>query len=275
MAESTRRTRPVPTRSEPKRTWPQSFENSSRGSESDGETEPARAAGAHPPSGTRESVDGTVNDAYRLIDEYLRQGQRMAKSAWLPFQGNSGDNHEPSNAPARLLRAMGDMTMAWFEVVQQTAGGGQQRPGAGPVGTAGPFAAGKAPPPGGAPPASAAPPPGAAPPASAAPPTQPKDAATSVPFAAIKVTVQSSCPVEVSVEVTARPSSHQLLATELRCPSNDASPIAGVEVEVSAIDAAPTLRIIVPEGQPRGMYSGLLLEQESHRPCGIVSLSVL
>lgn len=263
MAESTRRTRPVPTRSEPKRTWPQGFENSSRGGESHGEPEPARAAGAPPPSGTRESVDGTVNNAYRLIDEYLRQGQRMAKSAWLPFQGNSGDNHEPSNAPARLLRAMGDMTMAWFEVVQQTAGGGQQHPGAGPVGTAGPFAAGKAPPP------------GAAPPSSAAPPTQPKDAASSVPFASIKVTVQSSCPVEVSVEVTGRPSSHQLLATELRCPSNDASPIAGVEVEISAIDAAPTLRIIVPEGQPRGMYSGLLLERENHRPCGIVSLSVL
>jgi diaminopimelate decarboxylase len=49
----------------------------------------------------RDAAYRALNDAYRLVDEYLRQGQKMAENIWLP---SAASGAEPSfAAPGRFL----------------------------------------------------------------------------------------------------------------------------------------------------------------------------
>ena len=130
MTESKRRTRPIASRTEPHRSWAQNLGASSpesggagRSQAEPGHAEPEPPPRAAPP-GAHANGDPaykSVSDAYRLIDDYLRQGQRFAENIWLPFQGAAGRNQEAFNAPGRLLRAMSDMTSAWLERVAPSA----------------------------------------------------------------------------------------------------------------------------------------------------------
>src|SRR6188768_4202636 len=155
MTEARRRTRPSASRTEHQRSWAQNLGASStesggagRSQAEPGHAEPGHAEPEPPPRaappGAHANGDPaykSVSDAYRLIDDYLRQGQRFAENIWLPFQGAAGRNQEAFNAPGRLLRAMSDMTSAWLELMQQSAGGTERGRQWAPVGTAGPFAA--------------------------------------------------------------------------------------------------------------------------------------
>jgi hypothetical protein len=255
MTEPSRRTRPVASRTEPNRSWAQNLDRSAA-AEPATEAGSAEAPGARPPpsSSNSEPAYDAVSNAYRLIDDYLRQGQRFAESVWLPFQSDAR-GQQSFNAPGRLLRAMSDMTNAWFELLQQS--GGSTDPGSqwAPVGTAGPFSSGN-------PPAAAA---------GAASPTPQAAPGACPPFG---LRLQASGRIEVAVELSAACESSALRATELCSLMEGSDPIRSVSVEVSD-RKAPVLEIVVPDAQPPGTYNGLLLDRTTQRPCGIISLSVL
>lgn len=239
MDDTNRRKRPPAERTEPDRSWM----NGPFGTAANGTGSDAREAGYQ-----------AINNAYRLIDEYVRQGQRMAENLWLPLGGSASRTASSFNAPERLMRAMGDMTMAWIEVMEQFTKSAQQKPEHGPAGSAGPFASSRVDPPNAAPPASPAPSPektGAQP---------------------LKLSLDARGRVEVSVQLGEGAALDQLTTTELRSFGSDAQPIHGVEL--SGLPEDPVLRVRVPEGQPAGTYNGLFLERGSQRPCGTISLVV-
>jgi hypothetical protein len=203
-----------------------------------------------PPNG-RDRTYQAINGAYRLIDEYLRQGQKMAEELWLPAEA-SGRTQGAFDAPMRFMRAMGDMTMAWMEVMQQWPGGSAQPQGSG---VAGPFTAGRPPP---------------------APPAGPAERAAS-PSATrpLRVSVNATVPVEVSVHLADGTDLSDLVASELRTFGGDPASIRSVVVEATGPRGEPpVLRIAVPPGQAAGTYSGLLVSRASQQPRGTISLVV-
>ena len=243
--EPKRRKRPPVERTEPDRSlsgWVRSTVNSSRSSISN---EARNSGESAQPSDPREVGYDTINSAYRLIDEYLRRGQKMAEDLWLPNESNGAGG--PFNAPARFMRAMGDMTMAWVEVMQEwTDAPTESRVGGEP------FTAGK---------------PRPDRPNGAGPPSKANGRAAS-----LKVLVKSRGLVEVSVHLADLCNPSSLTASELRPFSGNARPIENVELDASG--DTPVLRIVVPERQPPGTYNGLLLERDTHRPRGTVSVVV-
>ncbi|HLV22074.1 MAG TPA: hypothetical protein VKZ49_14370 [Polyangiaceae bacterium] len=250
MSAPHRRTRPHPDRTEPRRTWwPEGSQSAKPPTEPAPKDAASQASG--PADRPRQTAYDTVNGAYQLIDEYLRQGQRMAESIWLPSEGEHAQRPEAAHVPNRLLRAMGDMTMAWLEMLQQSAPApGARNPA--PAGTAGPFSAGKS-----------------------SPVATPRDSGAVAAHAGLTVCVQASRPVEVSVELTRQLEHPNLVATELRPPAPGAGPSSEITVDVSQLEASSRVDIVVPEALSPGSYSGLLLDAETERPCGTVYVRVI
>jgi hypothetical protein len=250
MNAPARRIRPAVERVVPDRTWPGTFGKRPSEAVADSPAQEQPAETDPPAQAPRTAVYETLNDAYRLVDEYMRQGQRMAENLWLPLEG-AGEN--PFNAPERFMRAMSDMTLAWVEVMQQWTTGVKSTPRQAPVGSAGPFSAGFAPQPTGD--------------RSSIPPVAPATQGS------LSVCVQARGRVEVSVHVGDLTDLGALVPSELRPFSGKGEPIREVRLELRA-DEPATLRIVVPEGQPSGTYNGLLLERVTQRPRGTLSLTL-
>jgi hypothetical protein len=239
-----RKKRPPVERTDPRRIWPTEAPPRDD-SASEGE---APSSPGDEPSGNREASYKAINDAYRLIDEYVRQGQKMAENLWLPTEGSGGVDEGGVKAPLRFMRAMGDMTMAWVDVMQRWTNDAVSPSGA----AVGPFTAGRAPP--------------------EQPRAQPSNGGPRAP--ALRVAVKSSGVVEVSVHLGEGTQLGELSPGELRPFSGDAAPIKGVTLEVGAPGEGPLLRIVVPDGQTPGTYNGLLVDRSTQRPRGTVSLSI-
>lgn len=202
----------------------------------------------------REAGYRTINDAYRLIDEYVRQGQRMAENLWLPLTGLETDEKSQFKAPERFMRAMSDMTLSWVELMQQWTANVQPNRSQAPTGESSPFTAGQSTRDRGESPAGAGGAPGSR---------------------SLRVAVESRGRVEVSVHVADATALTSLVPTELRPFGAEAPPITGVSLDLASSPEAPVLRIRVPDDQPPGAYNGLLVERGSERPRGTVSLLVL
>lgn len=239
MDDSSRRKRPPVERTEPDRSW------------MNGGSGPAPSATS---PDAREAGYQAINNAYRLIDEYVRQGQRAAENLWLPLGDSAGRTASAFKAPERLMRAMGDMTMAWIEVMEQFTKSAQPQPREAPVGSAGPFSSSRA-----DSPVAAATVPSPSPPAKAAVPP-------------LRLVLDARGRVEVSIRLGDDAAPERLTTTELRSFGTDAEPIRGVELAGAPEDLVLSVR--VPEGQPAGTYNGLFLERGSQRPCGTVTVIV-
>ncbi|HET7545654.1 MAG TPA: hypothetical protein VFK05_37560 [Polyangiaceae bacterium] len=228
---------------------------------------------------SRETAYEAVNNAYSVIDEYMRQGQKIAEGLWMPTVGANSGAPKPLNAAEHLMRAFGDMTLAWAELMQQFSTGAGLLGGANalmpfgrprvdqPTGGAGAFTAGRVARDATVPAAPAAPAPATRP---AVPPPMTHAGATTQTIA---VSVVASRPVEVSVELNGAPELARLVATALRAANNAAPALAEPELRLSEGGAA-SLRVVVPEQQAAGVYNGLLLDRESQRARGTITLVV-
>jgi hypothetical protein len=241
MQESGRRTRPPVDRTEPRRSfleWTKGFSEAGAGQNqgSEGATETSS------PQEPAEPASRTVNDAYRLIDEYIRKGQKAAEDLWIPQHGAERED-ERFNLPVRFMRAMGDMTMAWVEMMQQWTPASREH---GPVG---PFTAGRA-------------------------PAKSNGSTATGAQRALRVSIATALPVDVTVHFAEGSDVADLVATELRSFTGNASPITDVKLEYPAPGDAPVLRIHVSAEQAPGTYNGLLLDAASQSPRGTISLMV-
>src|SRR4051812_33851888 len=97
-----RKKRPPVERTDPVRIWQAKENPESRGDRAGERPDGGRASpfASDAPDG-REASYKAVNEAYRLIDEYVRQGQKMAEDLWLPAQKADDGG---AAAPLRFMR---------------------------------------------------------------------------------------------------------------------------------------------------------------------------
>jgi hypothetical protein len=246
MVQKKRVKRPVLERTEPDRAWNGVFGGKAAPTPREHQAAPKQAPAVN--GDVRNTSYEAVNGAYRVIDEYLRHGQRLAEQVWLPQSGGGTAVDAFGQLFERFVRSAGDMGTAWLEMMnQRTASAG----GDAPRGIAGPFAAGK---------------------------SYPADGQNGRPVASpsrptgLSISVTSSRECVVSVDLLDGAELRDLHVSEL-ASEDGASPIRGIQVEGLG-PSALKVRVVVPDGQAAGVYNGILVERTTRRPRGTVSLSL-
>jgi hypothetical protein len=229
--------RPEPERTEPLRHW----SNLYRASESwqpDG-TSDAPHDNAPGPDAWNDVVADGVAVGYRVIEEQIRQGQRVAEQIGAASYGPAAMSGDMREAGERLVRFSADLVALWMDFVNTTLANGDLMRGMtaawAPSGTA-------------------AAPPSAAPPAGV-----------------VAVEVQSSRPLRVRVELKPGGERRALATHGLQALEPDKPALVDVAFVADRDSDRPVLRLRVPDGQPPGVYSGVVLDARSGEPLGTLT----
>jgi hypothetical protein len=224
----------------------------------------------HPPSDNgpaqagsgRESASSTVSRGvelgYRVIGEYMRQGEAFARSnGSRPSEGDPVSS-DPRKLTERMVEHASELATAWLEFVQTTLVGAPPAPGSrGEAGAQDPGAFDL-----GGPPAAA----------TAAPPrTVPR--APSAPRR-ISIEIASKRRAEVTVDLHPEAGVAPLVAHDLRARDPDLPRIHGVTIGPPGTSDRVLVRIAVPDDQPAATYTGLVVDDATNLPCGSVSVRV-
>jgi len=241
MSTKERVRRPEPTRTQPIRNLSTLFGGTPRRDGADG------AASASGRTGSLgEAVSRSVELGYRVVDEYIRQGQRTAQRLNERSLEPEAIARDVQDLTTRMTQYASDFLGVWFEFLElATAGGRVRRPG---------KEDGEEPPPA---------------PAPRRPPER-----VSEPRARVRIALVSAQPAEVSVDLVPDAARRALLVHALRAVDPEKPRLADVVLEPEAPGQPLTLRIRVPAGQPPGVYNGLVIDEQTSRPAGTVSVRV-
>jgi hypothetical protein len=227
-------------------------------------TRPEKGAGTHsgtgstPPPGSgalNDVVSRSVDLGYRVIDEYIRQGQKAAQRFNDRSYGASAVTSDMQEIATRMAQYASDFTALWFEFMQVAAAGA----GGWPMPPANESKASAR--------ASTGP---ATPPATAPAPAE----GDGVELTRVRIAVTSPHPTEVSLDLRPHIASRRLVVQSLRAVDPDKPRLSDVTIEDGGPDEPLTLRIRVPTGQAAGVYNGLIIDGETSRPVGTVSLRI-
>jgi len=178
-----------------------------------------------------------VQNANRVVEEYLRAGEASARLFQNAVGGTPG-NGNPDIAQS-MVRAASDMMSFWVELMTRSVGGmatAERTTSAAPQAATGSEAG--------------------------------RDRRLSV-------AVDSRRPVTVSLDLRpdARGATLRLERLHRRGPGK-AAPLAGAEIETSPRDELVTVRLHVASDQPPGVYFGVIVDEESSRPVGNISVEL-
>jgi len=261
-----RRTRPPLDRYEPIRTFGGVF-----GPPIAGAPSTASQATGEAPSG--DAVSRGVDLGYRVIEEYMRQGQAFAKSVWPAAAGDSPAPRDPQRLMEKVYQYASDLASVWLEYAQTTMG---QMPLSPPMPFAPPSTsrarASEAPPVGGFDIGSH----------SESKPDQNARAAQvearerhSLETPSVSVDILSKGRAEVTVELKPGSPKAELAVHDLRAGNAKLPRISGVTVQGHASENRVLVRLKLPDDQPAGTYSGLIVDNKSNLPMGMLSVRVL
>ncbi|MDJ0850340.1 MAG: hypothetical protein QNK04_18370 [Myxococcota bacterium] len=215
------------------------------------------SAGPEEPGATEESaadpVARAVDIGYRVVDDYLRQGQKAARLMAKKSYGPEALANDVQELTAGLMQYGAELMDLWMQLLGQAATGQAKRP----SGEAG--AGGKAP----------------GPSTEGSPPAPPRPDVESRPTGSrpvsrVALAVQSPHSTEVDVELDAR-AGQALIVQELQNPKGG-PPIRGATLEGGE---RPRLHLVVAPDQPVGTYCGLVLDAATSLPVGNVVVRVL
>ena len=261
MKTNDRITRPFPPRTTPIRSVSALFGSGG----ADRAESPSAGSSPGPGEAWNEVVARSVELGYRVIDDYVRQGERMARA--MSDRGASPQDMlggDPQELARRMTQYAMDFTGLWFQMIQSASAGF-------PAGAAGPFANFGFPP---APLWPTAPP--AREPAQAAQdaPAAASPTTTPVQMLRARVAIDSTLPVEVSLDLRPEAGARPMSLQSLRAADAAKPRLSDVSISRAGADEPYVLRVRVPAGQPAGVYNGLIVEEESGLPVGTVSLKV-
>ena len=242
--------RPEPERTDPIRSWSALF-----------------GAGAPPPRGDEEGaaprreppslndvVSRSVDLGYRVVDEYIRQGQRAAQRFSDRSYGPDAVVTEVREVADRVTQYSSDMLSLWLEFLELAGTGTALR-------SFGSAANG---------PATY----GAAPTAQdARPSAPPADGVRAAGPKRVSVAVSSRYPTEVALDLRSEPVAGAVVVHSLRSTDPEKPRISDVRIEAGA-DGSVRIRVHVPDDHPAGTYSGLIVEEDGNRPFGTVTVRV-
>jgi hypothetical protein len=193
----------------------------------------AGADGAGPSGAIARAVDL----GYRVVDDYIRQGQNAARMIGQRSYGPEALANDVQEMTASFLQYGAELVDVWMQLLGQAAVGQATRPAPNP-----------------------------------APPSPEPAGSTSRSGASPRVTVaiESPHPTEVSVDLDA-PAGRSFVVQDLQ-NSRGGPSITGTVLEMGE---PPRLRVRVPPEQPPGTYCGLVLDAETSLPAGNVVVRVL
>jgi hypothetical protein len=243
--------RPPPGRTTPIRNW-SSLLGTARPA-APGDTDGAGAdagpdpdAGPVPPSPDN-AVSRSVELGYRVIDDYLERGQRAAERIRQGTYDAEAIGDDVRDLATRMVGYVSDFSAAWLEFLQRSS----IDVATGPDLPSQPFGA-------------------EAPPADTA-------ASSVAPASAhplhVRVSLTTDRRAEIALDLEPVPSSSRLIVHALRSTTLDHPRITSVTFEPGTADTG-TFRVSVPEGQPAGIYHGLVVDDARNRPVGSLTLTL-
>jgi hypothetical protein len=237
------------------------FGPSVNGIGSAGSQAPARQASPGDP------VSRGVDVGYRVIDEYMRQGQAFAKTIWPAGASGAAGPPDPQKMMERMFQYASDLASVWLEYAQVTMG---QVPAASPFGApgrapgatkVGGFDIGSKP----------------APTTGSGAQGVQKEPIERVPAetASVSVDIVFRGRAEVTVDLKPGSSKAALAVHDLRERNPQLPRIAGVAIEGHAAENRVVVRLNLPDDQPPGTYAGLIVDDVTNLPMGTLSVRVL
>jgi len=198
----------------------------------------ASASGA---SGAADDVVArSVGLGYRVVEEYIRQGRRAAEQLGVRGAGAAPFGSDVQDLGLRMMRYAADLMGAWMQLMEATSAGvgrSPAQPSSPPTGANGP-------------------------------PTAP------VERAAIRIEVASLWPTEVWLDLRPEATRVAVEVPPLRAVDPEKPRLDDVALIAGADGDPPLLRVRVPPSQPAGVYNGLLIDRDTSRPVGTVSVRV-
>ena len=243
MSTKERVRRPEPSRTRPIRNLSTLFGMPPRGDDGEAATGASRTTGS-----LGEAVSRSVDLGYRVVDEYIRQGQRTAQRLNERSLEPEAIARDVQDLTTRMTQYASDFLGVWFEFLQLATAGNGATPRAKPDAEQ-------------------------APPASAPSPRRAQEQITE-PRARVRIALVSAQPAEVSVDLVPDAARRGLLVHALRAVDPEKPRLADVVLEPEARGQPLTLRIRVPSDQPPGVYNGLVIDEQTSRPAGTVSVRI-
>ena len=233
MTTAKRKKRPALDRTKPVRSWSTAL-GAPAAEPGDGATRPK----------LEDAISRSVELGYRVVDDYIQQGQRAAQRMSEGKLTAETVASEAQELSARIARYASDFFGAWVELLDLAAAGSAARQ-------------------------DVATPTGRTPPSPATPSAPPPDRRPASGHG-LRVEVDAARPVEVALDLRPERVTGALRAHELR--SADPRKPRLSDVAIRETDGTPVLRIGVPDDHPAGAYEGLLLDAATNRPVGSVRI---
>ena len=224
--------------------------------ESGAETSPLNGSSSAEAGSMPAPLSDMVERGYRVINEYLRQGQSMAEGFSPRVSNGQERNGSPQDVQQLAQRVMQygwDFAGLWFEMWTRMAASSGATP---PP----PSAGGSYPNPPEAPPTTR----------SGADGPKPENASRS-----LRMTVSVECRHRTTTAIDLRPGpASRLVIHPLRAEGTDAPAIRDVVIESSPADDAVSVKVVIGDEQPPGVYNGLVIDPSSNLPRGTLSLTI-
>jgi hypothetical protein len=262
--------RPKLERDRPVRTFSTLFGSAKGRPERRATTESSSSADSPPepapnPPPVAPALSDTVELGYRVIDEYLKQGQQVAQAfnptAWAGRGAGSADDLQQMGQ--RVMQYGWDFAGLWFEMWSRMAGNTSAWmpiPGM-------PGMPGMPRPPG------AEQKPGAAPVPNGASHNGAASVGTNGDGERVVVSVACERPTSTAVELRSGPPS-ELVVHALRAEDHEGPPIRDVRVERQPGDGTVVVKVTVSASQAPGTYNGLIIDSKTNLPRGTLSVRV-
>jgi hypothetical protein len=261
--------RPQPERTDPIRSWSALFGASA--SPGRGADEEGTARRRDPPS-LNDVVSRSVDLGYRVVDEYIRQGQRAAQRFSDRSYGPDAVVTEVREVADRVTQYSSDMLSLWLEFLELAGTGTAWRPFGSAANGGATSSAAPAAPFADADPTHAA---ESVHPSRGDPSMrgQPSERAQRSGRERVSVAVTSPYPTEVALDLRSEPVTGPVAVHSLRATDAEKPRISDVRVEADP-DGSVRIRVHVPDDHPAGTYSGLIVEEDSNRPVGTLTVCV-
>ena len=218
----------------------------------------ARSGDAGTPGGATLGgvVSRSVEVGYRVVDEYLRHGQRVAERLGDRSLTPGTMVQDFQELTARMARYASDLMDVWFQLIELAAAGrgAPHRP-SGDRGA----------------PADPAPPRAPEPPAAG---STGRDSHDGEGGTRVSVQIASLQPAEVTLDLRPGSTGLPLIVHALRAAEPDKPRLTEIALEPASEDGVRRLRIRIPPEQPPGVYNGLVIDERTSRPAGTLSVRV-
>lgn len=253
MNDQQRLRRDDPERTSPIRHWSKLYrQDDSWGSHASSANAPPTQA-TPPNSATNDAVSQGVKIGYQVIEEHIRQGQRIAQQFNSRSYNLGSVGNDVRELTERLVRDSTNLLSLWFNLMTSLANN---------VDLSKQFSRTASHP---SPPAS-----NGISPQKASPSEEPTSQGT-----AVSIELLASCPTQVTLNLSPKAERLFLATPGLHAMTADKPPLTDLTF-IPALENNPaSLRIRVPNQQPPDLYTGVLVDRNTGLPQGAVSVRVL